>query len=60
MSNELSTMMAGSDLAAAMGFSADTTEISAGPNLARLAQVQAPIMREQVDEDGELEEEEYE
>ena len=56
MSNELSTMMAGSDLAAAMGFSADTTEVSAGPNLARLAQVQAPIMREQVDEDGELEE----
>ena len=56
MSNELSTMMAGADLAAAMGFSADTTEVSAGPNLARLAQVQAPIMREQVDEDGELEE----
>ena len=56
MSNELSTMMAGADLAAAMGFSADTAEISAGPKLARLAQVQAPIMREQVDEDGELEE----
>ncbi len=56
MSNELSTMMAGSDLAAAMGFSADTAEVSAGPNLARMAQVQAPIMREQVDEDGELEE----
>jgi len=56
MSNELSTMMAGADLAAAMGFSADTTEVSAGPNLARLAQVQAPIMREQVDEDAELEE----
>jgi hypothetical protein len=56
MSNELSTMMAGADLAAAMGFSADTAEVSAGPNLARLAQVQAPIMREQVDEDGELEE----
>jgi len=29
---------------------------SSGPNLARLAQVQAPIMKEQVDEDGELEE----
>ena len=56
MSNELSTMMSGADLASAMGFSADTTEISAGPNLARMAQVQAPIMREQVDEDGELEE----
>ena len=56
MSNELSTMMAGADLAAAMGFSADTAEVSAGPNLARIAQVQAPIMREQVDEDGELEE----
>ena len=56
MSNELSTMMAGADLASAMGFSADTAEVSAGPNLARLAQVQAPIMREQVDEDGELEE----
>ena len=56
MSNELSTMMAGADLAAAMGFSADTAEVSAGPNLARMAQVQAPIMREQVDEDGELEE----
>ena len=56
MSNELSTMMAGADLAAAMGFSADTAEVSAGPKLARLAQVQAPIMREQVDEDGELEE----
>ena len=27
MSNELSTMMAGADLAAAMGFSADTAEI---------------------------------
>jgi len=27
-----------------------------GPNLSRLAQVQAPIMREQVDTDGELEE----
>ena len=56
MSNELSTMMSGADLASAMGFSADTTEIPSGPNLARMAQVQAPIMREQVDEDGELEE----
>ena len=56
MSNELSTMMSGTDLASAMGFSADNIEISSGPNLARMAQVQAPIMREQVDEDGELEE----
>ena len=59
MSNELSTTMASADLAAAMGFSADA-DMSMGssscPNLARLAQVQAPIMKEQVDEDGELEE----
>ena len=59
MSNELSTTMASADLAAAMGFSADadmSMGSSSGPNLARLAQVQAPIMKEQVDEDGELEE----
>ena len=59
MSNELSTTMASADLAAAMGFSADadmSMGSSNGPNLARLAQVQAPIMKEQVDEDGELEE----
>jgi len=51
--------MASADLAAAMGFSADadmSMGSSSGPNLARLAQVQAPIMKEQVDEDGELEE----
>ena len=59
MSNELSTTMASADLAAAMGFSADadmSMGSSSGPNLARLAQVQAPIMKEQVDADGELEE----
>jgi len=59
MSNELSTTMASADLAAAMGFSADadmSMGSSSGPNLSRLAQVQAPIMKEQVDEDGELEE----
>ena len=59
MSNELSTTMASADLAAAMGFSADadmSMGSSSGPNLARLAQVQAPIMKEQVDGDGELEE----
>tara|TARA_Y100000389_G_scaffold183129_1_gene200305 strand:- start:818 stop:1696 length:879 start_codon:yes stop_codon:yes gene_type:complete len=57
MSNELSTMMAGSDLAAAMGFNVDTTEIPSGPKLARLSQlVMAPIMKEVVDEEGDLEE----
>ena len=57
MSNELSTMMAGSDLAAAMGFNVDNTEIPSGPKLARLSQlVMAPIMKEVVDEEGDLEE----
>jgi len=59
MSNELSTTMASADLAAAMGFSADTdmSMVSSGPKLARLSQlVMAPIMKEVVDEEGDLEE----
>jgi hypothetical protein len=56
MSNELSTNFAGSDLAALMGFGGAGEAVSSGPNLARLTQIQAPIMQEVVDEDGELEE----
>tara|TARA_R110000765_G_scaffold336950_1_gene427290 strand:+ start:34 stop:384 length:351 start_codon:yes stop_codon:yes gene_type:complete len=59
MSNELSTTMASADLAAAMGFSADAdmSMVSSGPKLARLSQlVMAPIMKEVVDEEGDLEE----
>ncbi len=56
MSNELTTPLGRADFAAAMGFSASTDTPMGGPNLSRLAQVQAPIMREQVDTDGELEE----
>ena len=56
MSNELTTPLGRADFAAAMGFSASTDTPMGGPNLSRLAQVQAPIMREQVDADGELEE----
>ena len=56
MSNELTTPLGRADFAAAMGFSASNDTPMGGPNLSRLAQVQAPIMREQVDADGELEE----
>jgi len=56
MSNELSTNFAGSDLAALMGFGGAGEPAPSGPNLARLTQMQAPIMHEVVDEDGELEE----
>ena len=56
MSNELSTNFAGSDLAAMMGFGEAGDAVSFGPNLARLTQMQAPIMQEVVDEEGELEE----
>jgi len=59
MSNELTTNFAGSDLAAAMGFGAEVGMSAApsGPRLSRLSQVSmAPLMKEVVDDDGELEE----
>jgi len=59
MSNELTTNFAGSDLAAAMGFGTEVGMSAApsGPRLSRLSQVSmAPLMKEVVDDDGELEE----
>jgi len=55
MSNELSTNFSGMDMAAAMGFGEAETAAS-GPSIPRLSQMQAPIMVETVDDDGELEE----
>jgi len=55
MSNELSTNFAGTDMAAAMGFS-EAEAGPSGPSIPRLSQMQSPIMAEGLDEDGELEE----
>ncbi len=55
MSNELSINFSDKDMAEAMGFS--STEVSSsGPSIPRLSQMQAPIMLETTDAEGETEE----